>query len=51
MTRESAARAARIVAGNNACAHAAPRLSPGVPPVVDANWGLRFSFGYRFFLD
>jgi patatin-like phospholipase len=38
-------------AGNNRCSHADPGLSENVPPVVDANWGLRFSLGYRFFLD
>ena len=38
-------------AGNNRCSHANPSISPGVPPIVDAGWGLRFSLGYRFFLD
>jgi predicted acylesterase/phospholipase RssA len=38
-------------ASNNRCSHADPYLSPSVPPIVDANWGLRFSLGYRFFLD
>ena len=36
-------------AGNNRCSHADPGLSENVPAVVDANWGLRFSLGYRFF--
>ncbi|HVU53082.1 MAG TPA: patatin-like phospholipase family protein [Polyangia bacterium] len=38
-------------ASNNRCSHADPYLSPSVPPIVDADWGLRFSLGYRFFLD
>jgi predicted acylesterase/phospholipase RssA len=38
-------------ASNNRCSHADPYLSPTVPPVVDADWGLRFSLGYRFFVD
>ena len=38
-------------AGNNACSHADVGLSQKIPAVVDANWGLRFSLGYRFFLD
>ena len=38
-------------AWNNRCSHADPYLDDKLPPLVDANWSLRFSFGYRFFVD
>jgi hypothetical protein len=38
-------------ANNNQCSHIVASQRVLTHPVVDGDWGLRFSFGYRFYVD